>query len=65
MQDHADAHAERLKDFETRLEKVNQKSGVNDLNSPWFGVLVALKRGIGFEREYLEWCNWMLDCFKS
>jgi DNA-binding PadR family transcriptional regulator len=63
MRDHAQAHAERLRDFEARLERLHSKFGTTiRLDSPWFGVLAVLKRGIGFEREYLEWCEWMLGC---
>lgn len=67
LQTHAAVHAAQLKDFETRLEKLQRAHGqeIQQLNSPWFGVLAVLKRGIGFEREYLEWCNWMLGVFKA
>ena len=67
LKTHAATHAARLADFETRLEKLHRSHGqeLEQLNSPWFGVLAVLKRGIGFEREYLEWCNWMLGVFKA
>jgi DNA-binding PadR family transcriptional regulator len=67
MQDHAQVHADRLKDFEGRLERLHSKAGTDTirLDSPWFGILAVLKRGIGFEREYLEWCEWMLRCLSK
>ena len=66
MREHTQAHAQRLADFEARLEHLQAKVGpdIHQLDSPWFGVLAVLKRGIGFEREYLEWCQWMLTCFE-
>lgn len=30
------------------------------LDSPWFGSVAAIQRGVGYEQEYLEWCRWML-----
>jgi DNA-binding PadR family transcriptional regulator len=30
-------------------------------DSPWFAVYAALRRGIGYEKEYAEWCRWMAD----
>lgn len=63
MAEHAQAHAERLAEFERRLEQLNDNSEgqLDRLDSPWFGIHAVLIRGIGFEREYLEWCKWMTE----
>jgi DNA-binding PadR family transcriptional regulator len=62
LRDHEEAHRERLADYERRLELVKQKTGKNvNLKSPWFGVQAVLMRGIGYEREYLAWCEWMIE----
>jgi hypothetical protein len=53
----------RLAEFERRLELLTHKTDgqMDRLDSPWFGVHAVLKRGIGFEREYLTWCEWMSE----
>lgn len=62
MQTHLKAHQQRLTEFERRLEALRHKAGaqMDDLTSPWFGIQAVLMRGIGFEREYVEWCGWMV-----
>ncbi len=30
-------------------------------NSPEFATYATLRRGIGYEREYAEWCRWVAD----
>ena len=30
-------------------------------DSPWFADYAALRRGIGYEKEYTEWCRWMAE----
>jgi DNA-binding PadR family transcriptional regulator len=30
-------------------------------DSPWFAAYATLRRGIGYEKEYAEWCRWMAD----
>jgi len=34
---------------------------VGDPGSPWFASYATLRRGIGYEKEYAEWCRWMAD----
>jgi DNA-binding PadR family transcriptional regulator len=34
---------------------------VRNPDSPWFATYATLRRGIGFEKEYAEWCRWMAD----
>ncbi len=63
MREHARAHAEQLAEFERRLELLKHKVGgeMDRLDSPRFGTHAVLMRGIGFEREYLRWCQWMVE----
>ncbi len=63
VREHAHAHAERLAEFERRLGWLEQNTAgqMDRLDSPWFGVHAVLKRGIGFEREYLTWCEWLAE----
>lgn len=67
MREHARAHAAHKAEFERRLEKIKHKAG-DELCQPqskWFGVHAVLRRGIGFEREYQEWCEWMAQCLEQ
>ena len=66
MREHAQAHAEYKAEFEQRLERLLEQNGSQmwQLDSPWFGVHAVLRRGIGYEREYLEWCEWMAECLE-
>lgn len=61
MREHARAHAAHLAEFERRLECIERDAGdeIWRPDSRWFGVHAVLRRGIGFEREYVEWCEWM------
>lgn len=31
------------------------------IDSPWFGSVAAIQRGIGYEQEYAAWCRWMIE----
>lgn len=58
---HAIAHEAQLEHYlaiKTFLEQKWQEDG-GQLSSPWFGSVAAVGRGIGYEREYAEWCRWM------
>jgi len=63
MGEHARAHATHLAEFERRLVWLEREAG--ELmwlpSSHWFGVHAVLRRGIGFEREYVAWCEWMVE----
>jgi DNA-binding PadR family transcriptional regulator len=67
MRDHAEAHAAQLADYERKLEHVKREAGVhiNNLSSPWFGLQAVLMRGIGYEREYVAWCEWVIQQFTA
>lgn len=54
-------HEEQLRHYEeieARMkEKWAGKSGRMDLDR--FAVYAALRRGLGYERDYAEWCRWV------
>jgi DNA-binding PadR family transcriptional regulator len=51
------AHYEALR---TWMEDEHETE-VRSPDSPWFAVYATLRRGIGYEKEYAEWCGWMAD----
>lgn len=64
---HARMHAAHLAEFQSRLADLEQEAGA-DLWRPasrWFGVHAVLRRGIGYEREYQEWCEWLAQCLEQ
>lgn len=67
MRDHMQVHATRQVEFERRLVCLEGEAGKEMWcpASPWFGIHVALRRGIGYEREYREWCEWVLHCLSG
>ena len=55
------AHYEELRDW---MESEHRQE-VRDPGSPWFATYATLRRGIGYEKEYAEWCRWMADSLKG
>ena len=56
-------HEEQLAHYEelrTWMEDEHETE-VRDPDSPWFASYATLRRGIGYEKEYAEWCRWMAD----
>lgn len=51
------AHYEELRAW---MEEVWREE-ITSTNSPEFATYATLRRGIGYEREYAEWCRWMAD----
>lgn len=49
-------HREQLALYEARLEFAYGERA-DELQSPAFGNFLALKRGVGYEREYADWCG--------
>ena len=60
---HAQAHLDRLVEYEALLAKLEREAGgaIWQPHSKWFGVHAVLRRGIGFEREYAAWCAWLAE----
>ncbi len=51
------AHYEELRAWMQGAWRENLTSA----DSPEFATYATLRRGIGYEREYAEWCRWMAD----
>jgi PadR family transcriptional regulator AphA len=51
------AHYEALR---TWMEDEHETE-VRSPDSAWFAAYATLRRGIGYEKEYAEWCRWMAD----
>jgi DNA-binding PadR family transcriptional regulator len=54
-------HAEQLALYEARLDYAIAEGHNTSLEDPWFGNFLALKRGVGYERDYAEWCRFVAD----
>ena len=60
-------HEEQLahyEDLRTWMED-EYEGEVRDPASSWFASYATLRRGIGYEKEYAEWCRWMADSVES
>ena len=55
------AHYEELR---TWMEDEHEAE-LGDPDSPWFAVYATLRRGIGYEKEYAGWCQWVADSVES
>jgi PadR family transcriptional regulator, regulatory protein AphA len=67
MRDHGRAHAAHRASFEDKLMRLEEKAGASmwQPDSPWFGIHAALRRGIGYEREYEIWCEWVAEALSG
>lgn len=54
-------HAEQLALYEARLDYAIVEGDNQSLDGRWFGNFLTLKRGVGYEREYTEWCRFVAD----
>jgi hypothetical protein len=58
----ADRRRARLVDSERFRQELLDDAGdaVTDPRQPQFGNWLALHNGLGYERAYLQWCEWAL-----
>jgi hypothetical protein len=58
-----DAHRNRLGEYEKMLAGFKKERGAElarkGTRAPAFGTYATLRRGIGYEREYLSWLRWL------
>jgi len=56
-------HEEQLAHYEELRTWMEEKwrEDFTSTDSPEFATYATLRRGIGYEREYAEWCRWMAD----
>ncbi len=66
FRDHERIHVEQLRVYEDMRKQFEQKGDpLVQRDAPWFATYVTLQRGIGYEREYLEWCRWVIGLLKQ
>jgi DNA-binding PadR family transcriptional regulator len=55
-------HAERLAEYRRMLRQMRAEEGPKllDPSEPAFGNHATLRRGIGYERELVAWCRWLI-----
>jgi DNA-binding PadR family transcriptional regulator len=63
FREHERLHAQRLSEYEAKRVWMEREWGEELLrpDSPRFASYAALRRGMGHEREYAEWCRWVAD----
>jgi DNA-binding PadR family transcriptional regulator len=59
------AHLLRLKQYRAMLATVKAEMAElgETTNAPRFGNYATLVRGIGYEKEYVAWCRWLIAQF--
>ena len=62
FREHERYHREQLAAYEASLAEIEQRwgSSIRLLNIPPFGDYLTVHRGIGYEREYLAWLEWVI-----
>lgn len=56
-------HRDQLAEYEQIKGWMEREWGeaLKDPGSPEFSSYATLRRGLGYEREYAEWCGWLAD----
>jgi DNA-binding PadR family transcriptional regulator len=56
-------HREQLAEYEQIKGWMEREWGeaLTDPGTPEFSSYATLRRGLGYEREYAEWCGWLAD----
>lgn len=55
-------HQENLLAYEVELARIEENWGseVALMNTPIFGDYLTIRRGVGYEREYVAWLQWVI-----
>lgn len=63
FREHEQVHRQQLAEHETLLARLTREwgSASEQHDSPLFGSALALRYAIGYERNYLEWCQWVIE----
>lgn len=63
FREHERRHGDRLALLENQLAWLEQAHGeqLRQPGSPLFATYIAVRHGIGVEREYTEWCGWVAN----
>ncbi|GAB4193155.1 MAG: PadR family transcriptional regulator [Roseiflexaceae bacterium] len=67
FRDHERVHAEQLRVYQDLRQQLEQKGreAISQRDSPWFATYITLRRGIGYEQEYLAWCRWVIELLEQ
>ena len=60
FREHARQHREQQAHYQ-RLLAERCSGAVPAFHEPMFATYITLHRGISYEREYAEWCDWVAD----
>lgn len=65
--EHAARHAEQLAHYEEWEGWIREHApeALWDVRTPGFAKYATLRRGIAYERDCLEWCNWIVACLDA
>ena len=57
------AHSRQLAEHEELLARLEREwgSGLHQLDSPLFGSSLAIRYGIDHEKNYVAWCQWVIE----
>lgn len=64
---HEQRHLAQLATYQA-IEKwltANWEAAGKRIDSSWFASYATLRRGLGYEREYAEWCHWVADMLEQ
>lgn len=62
LREQIESHDKRLAALEQLLDALERRiSRRTAMSSPQFGDYAAVRRAIGFEREQIVWCRWLLE----
>jgi DNA-binding PadR family transcriptional regulator len=63
FREHERRHAKQLAAYQATSEAIerDRSDELTRLDSPMFANYATLQRGIGYEREYANWCRWVAD----
>ena len=67
FREHERYHADQLAAYEASLADLEQRwdAEIALLNAPSFGDYLTLKRGVGYEREYVSWLRWVVAILEA
>lgn len=64
---HERYHQDNLAAYEANLAEIEQRWGdsIRLMNIPAFGDYLTVTRGIGYEREYIAWLQWVITILEE
>jgi DNA-binding PadR family transcriptional regulator len=63
FREHEQAHRKQLAEHEELLARLAREwgSALEQRDSPMFGSALALRYAIGYEQNYVAWCQWVIE----